>query len=318
MQELVGRITALDPEVSETLKVITYFDALVGAGAGIDALLRAAATLSGVTAGIVHHNRVQRRDPSGRRVDGDPVIQAPTRGIPGGRVWLERGDTHIVGDEMVVERLALAVTLTLARHEPDAAVEIVVDADRPLVDRVAALARLRMDGSRRVRAVALPLDDDAPGSVPLTAAAGIVRVLLDDGTRAAPARGGVGPWVSADRLPESWDAATTALRLTDSAHPMVDAGELGALLLVAKAFDPAAPPEDVTVLAGLPRRSREILDALVNTESLRAASAALGMHHSTVQARHGALTQELGYDPRSSLGRARYLTAELLLRLSER
>ncbi|MBD3753542.1 MAG: hypothetical protein IE935_14275, partial [Micrococcales bacterium] len=101
MQELVGRITALDPEASETLKVITYFDALVGAGAGIDALLRAAATLSGVTAGLEHRDRIRRRDASGRQVDGDPVVTSPARDVPGGRVWLERGDIHVVADEMV-------------------------------------------------------------------------------------------------------------------------------------------------------------------------------------------------------------------------
>jgi hypothetical protein len=144
----------------------------------------------------------------------------------------------------------------------------------------------------------------------------MVRAVLDDGARSLPLRGGVGTWVRADRLPESWDAATTALRLTDLVHPVVDAAELGALLLAVKAFDPSAPPEDVAVLAGLDRRTRDVLDALVNTESLRAASTVLGMHHSTVQARHEALTRELGYDPRSPLGRARYLTAELLLRIA--
>jgi hypothetical protein len=49
---------------------------------------------------------------------------------------------------------------------------------------------------------------------------------------------------------------------------------------------------------------------------VRAAAAALGMHHSTLQARHEALTNELGYDPRSLDGRARYRLARLLLRLA--
>ncbi|MEF2254982.1 hypothetical protein [Microbacterium schleiferi] len=315
MQELVGRITALDPEASETLKVITYFDALVGAGAGIDALLRAAATLSGVTAGLEHRDRIRRRDASGRQVDGDPVVTSPARDVPGGRVWLERGDIHVVADEMVVERFALAVTVTLARHEPDAALEIVIDRDRPRADRVSALARLRLDASSRVRIAALPPDHDELGSGLLAGHAGVLRGLLLDSTREAPARGGISPWVRADLLPEGWEAATLALRLTGPAHPVVDAGELGSLLLAVGAFDPSAPPEDVTTLAGLDPRSRDVLGALVNTDSLRGASAALGMHHSTVQARHEALTRDLGYDPRSPLGRARYFTAELLLRL---
>lgn len=318
MQELVGRLTALDPEASETLKVITYFDALVGAGAGIDALLRAAATLSGVTAGARLRDRVQRREPGGRRVEGDAGVRSPRREIAGGEVWLERGADHFVNDEMVVERLALAVTLTEARRRPEAALEVAVDAASPLAERLAALARLRIDATACVRAIAVPLEAAEPGSVPVAAGARMVRALVDDGSRSLPVRGGAGTWVRADRLPESWDAATTALRLTDAAHPVVDAAELGALLLVARGFDPAAPPEDVRALASLGERSREVLHALVKHESLRSASAALGMHHSTVQARHEALTRELGYDPRSALGRARYLASELLLRLDGR
>lgn len=315
MQELVGRLTALDPEASETLKVITYFDALVGAGAGIDALLRAAATLSGVTAGVCLRERVQRREPGGRRAEGEAPVRSPSRAITGGEVWLERRAGHFVNDEMVVERLALAVTLTDARRQPEAALEVAVDEASPLPERLGALARLRIDPSARVRAIAVPLDAAEPGSVPVAAGAHIIRAIVDLGTQTRPQRGGIGTWVRADRLPESWDAATTALRLTDDSHPVVDAAALGALLLVVRGFDPVAPPDDVQALASLDARSREVLDALVAHESVRAASAALGMHHSTVQSRHEILTRELGYDPRSALGRARYVTAELLLRL---
>jgi hypothetical protein len=315
MQELVGRLTALDPEASETLKVITYFDALVGAGAGIEALLRAAATLSGVTAGVRLRDRIHRREPGGRRVEGEAPVRSPRREIVGGEVWLERGTDHLVNDEMVVERLALAVTLTVARHQPEAAIEVAVDSGSPIPERVGALARLRIEPAARVRAIAIPLEATEPGSVPMAAGASMVRALVDEGGRPLPTRAGVGLWVRADRLPESWDAATTALRLTGPAHPIVDAGDLGALLLVVRGFDPAAPPDDVRVIESLDERSREVLDAVVRHESLRAASAALGMHHSTVQARHEALTRDLGYDPRSTLGRARYVAAELLLRL---
>lgn len=318
MQELVGRLTALDPEASETLKVITYFDALVGAGAGMDALLRAAATLSGATAGIRLRDRVNRRDPGGHRVDGEAAVRSPHRAIDGGEVWLERIEGHHVNDEMVVERLALAVTLTLARHQPEAALEIAVDAERPAPERLAALSRLRIEPGARVRAVALPLEINEPGSIPFATGRGLVRALVDEGGRVLPARGGLGTWVPADRLPESWDAATIALRLTDAAHPLVDAGSLGALLLMVRGFDPAAPPDDISVLAALDPRAREVLHALVNTESMRAAATTLGMHHSTAQARHESLTRDLGYDPLSPLGRARYLAAELLLRLDAR
>ncbi|WP_255780020.1 hypothetical protein KZZ52_18865 [Dactylosporangium sp. AC04546] len=39
------------------------------------------------------------------------------------------------------------------------------------------------------------------------------------------------------------------------------------------------------------------------------------MHHSTLQARHETLTRDLGYDPRTTLGRTRYTVARMLLNL---
>ena len=58
-----------------------------------------------------------------------------------------------------------------------------------------------------------------------------------------------------------------------------------------------------------------VLDELVAAESVRAAATALSLHHSTLQARHEALSRMLGYDPRSAIGRTRYETARLLSRL---
>jgi hypothetical protein len=43
MQELAGRLTALDPEVGAILKVVSYFNTLVGHEAGIETLPRGAA-----------------------------------------------------------------------------------------------------------------------------------------------------------------------------------------------------------------------------------------------------------------------------------
>lgn len=107
-----------------------------------------------------------------------------------------------------------------------------------------------------------------------------------------------------------------AQRLSSKADPVVDATTLGAMLGLALSYDPEAPHPDVTALARLDDRAREVLLALVECESMRAASTRLGMHHSSVQARHDALTRELGYDPRTPIGRMRYVAAALLLRLT--
>jgi len=59
-----------------------------------------------------------------------------------------------------------------------------------------------------------------------------------------------------------------------------------------------------------------MLDELVAAESVRAAASALGVHHSSLQSRHEALTKQLGYNPRSASGRARYEAARMLSRLA--
>ncbi len=74
-------------------------------------------------------------------------------------------------------------------------------------------------------------------------------------------------------------------------------------------LDPQKPHEDVRALAGLDARSAGVLRTLVEADSIRSAAAALGMHHSTVQARHEALTQTLGYDPRTNVAQMRYIAA---------
>lgn len=337
MQELVGRLTALDPEASETLKVVAYFDVLVAGGVGLQALLRGAAVLSGAVAGATDGRRTYRLRP-----DGDPLPDEvdleprwPVRRINGGRVWLERVGAPHANDEMVVERLALAVDLVGARGpgRPDSALEIALDAARDPEERRVALSRLRIDPAREVRAAALPLSH-VPENVPSTVVAtphGLVRAMVLGRDATVPGPAGIGVARRGDELPDSFRTAVLALRLLPTGAvdtrlvdapvvdaPVVDAGELGILLTAVSALEPvAAQQPDVAALARLDGRTRAVLDELTGSESVRAAATALGMHHSTLQARHEALTHELGYDPRSRDGRVRYRLARLLLRLVE-
>lgn len=331
MQELVGRLTALDPEASESLKVVAYFDTLVAAGAGYDALLRGAALLSGAVAGAEHRGRVSRRGSDGRDPGGEPSPRRPERPYASGTVWLERVGPYHANDEMIVERLALCFDLVEARRRPVSSLEIAVDAHRTLAERTTALANLHLDPETRIRLVATWPQSRAstPSSVILPTRYGIMRATLQrpDSTPPAPpatpdsgaqpdGHVGLGAWVRASHAPESWEGAVFALRMTDAAMPVIDATDMGALVLMARAYDPETPHEDVLTLAGLDERSAEILLAIVECDSLRAAATRLGVHHSTVQARHEALMQTLGYDPRTPAGKVRYSAAELLLRLS--
>jgi hypothetical protein len=320
MQELVGRLTALDPDASDSLKVVTYFDTLVTAGAGLDALLRGAAALSGVVAGANRRGRISRRAPDGQTPQAEPLARSPQRTCSVGEVWLERVGPLHANDEMIVERLALSLDLIEARRHPVSALEIVIDPARTLTERTTALAKLRLEPGSRIRIVATRPDKQGPtaSSVAVPTRYGIVRATLCRTPQEPPSQpAGLGQWVRADHAPDSWDGAVIALRLTDATTPVVDATDLGALLLLAQAHDPHAPHDDVKALARLDTRSAQVLRALVEADSLRAAAAVLGMHHSTLQARHETLTRELGYDPRTAAGKVRYAVAEFLLRLTD-
>lgn len=106
-----------------------------------------------------------------------------------------------------------------------------------------------------------------------------------------------------------------AVRLTSPGEPVVDSADLGALLLVAEAAESGPLHPDAAALAALDHRSRELLDAVTEQQSVRAAAARLGRHHSSVQERLTALVETLGYDPRTSRGHARYVLARMLLTL---
>lgn len=320
MHHLVGRLSALDPEASESLRIVSYFDVLITRGAGLDGLLRGAAVLSGTVAGAEIRGRVSRRDPDGRSVTEAGGARRSAQMSHGDwTVWLERDGEPGPNDEMIMERLALGVELIEGRRRPVSGFDAVIDPARPLAERVTLLAKHRLDPSTPVRILATPADAaelGAPSAITPTRY-GLLRATLDVfGKLAPPGPVGFGTWVRADRAPESWDAAIVALRLTDDDTPAVDASELGAMLLLAQAYDPRTPHEDVRALAGLDPRSADVLRTLVEADSIRSAAAELGMHHSTVQARHEALTHTLGYDPRSNIGRMRYIAAALLLRLT--
>ncbi|XIE81562.1 hypothetical protein AB6O49_34250 [Streptomyces sp. SBR177] len=327
MHQLAGRLNSLDPTAGEALRIVSYFDVLIARGAGLDGLLRGAAVLSGTAAGAEIRGRVTRRAPDGQPLTepADPRRRSPLRSHADWTVWLERDGEPEPNDEMIVERLALGVELLQARRRPEAGLDAIVDPARSVDERAALLAKRRIDPSTPVRLLATPVDTevrtdagtDAPSAIVPTRY-GLLRATLDlNGKLDTPKPVGYGTWTRADRAPESWDAAIIAFRLTDASTPAVDATDLGTMLLLAQAYDPQTPHEDVRTLAGLDARAADILRTLVEADSIRSAAAELGMHHSTVQARHEALTRALGYDPRTNLGKMRYIAAALLLRLTD-
>ncbi|MFV0434855.1 MAG: hypothetical protein ACK5LO_12835 [Leucobacter sp.] len=99
MHQLVRRLDASDPEASEALRIVTYFDVLILRDAGIDSLLRGAAMLSGAVVGAEFRGRTSRRDSNGRSVD-DGSARRRVCELAGEtwRVWLERDGSAQPGD----------------------------------------------------------------------------------------------------------------------------------------------------------------------------------------------------------------------------
>lgn len=345
MRDFLGKLTALDPDASDTLKVVGYFDALTARGVGLGSLLRAAAALSGTVAVAEVNGRRTAYDPEGKRLA--EVGDRPRGSLVDfllGAVWLAReGEPH-AGDAMVTDRLAIAVEALESRQGSTKEVEEVIDAQRSAAERRTALVRLGIDPAASVRVVVSSAD---PGIAQRWTALtptplGMLHTTLEvrhrgairqessrrprrsaevvDGPHvwgaAADDRVGIGTWVRADRAPESWEAALIAHRLLGEGPVRVlDATDLGGMLILARAYDPDAPHPDVLALSDLDDHTADILRTLVDSESVRAAATKLAMHHSTVQARHESLIARLGYDPRSTVGRMRYICAEFLRRL---
>lgn len=334
MRELLGRLGRTDPDATASLKAVDYFDALVRAEVGIDGLLRAAAAFAGCTVGydVRGTDNGKRISATGERLTDGAGSRWPTRTKVGGStVWLERaGDAH-PDDLMIIERLAMSIALTTARTRqiPAAshAIETVIDPDSPIETRRAAAWRLRLPISTPVRVVAawptsgVGATTSSPTAV-IPSSVGPVQVAIaissEAGLAPPPAgiRRGLGLAGPTGHLPRSLRSALIALRLASDARPQVDAESLGVLIRIAEVIDAdAEPPADVTVLDQLDVDSLATLDAVATENGLRAAARALGLHHSTVQTRVAALSEELGYDVRSAEGRIRYGVARMLHRL---
>ncbi len=224
---------------------------------------------------------------------------------------------------MVLERLALAVALisgsddsTPERHASVVLVDALATAD----ERADAAERLRLREADQVRAVAVPRGTQrADGLPPVSTPWGRVGVVVIRSSvpwTSDPA--GLGFRVRPSELPASWSSALVALRARRSDEPVADAEALGALVALVQAVDAgSAVPQDVLLVEELQRNpaAARAMDAVVDSPSLRAAASALGLHHSTLQARVEQLDEALGFDVSTPHGRNRLDLALALARV---
>lgn len=313
MQELLGRIAALDPQASLGLRVIACFDELIVGEVNTRALVGAAAALAGCPAGAASadRSRVIRVDAAGALLTDDAAQPAVERLLPdGSHVWLERAGEPWANDALILERLGLAVGIRYGVErrllEAPRDVGSIVDSALPEEDRIEAASRLGLTNTRRLRVLAAPLFavfEKRPRSITdvVSTAHGPLQILIvpADADDLAVTPAGLGPAVAISDLPRSFRVATLALRLSRPGEaPIVRAEDFGGLVeLLADSADAADPDADAIDAIMQLAWAEATVTALLEQATLRQTARALGLHHSTVQHRMDQLTQALGYDP---------------------
>ncbi|MFD7164374.1 helix-turn-helix domain-containing protein [Streptomyces violascens] len=324
MEALVIRLSQVDSAAEGAIRVVMFYDTLMRRRVDLPALARASAGLAECVAGIRLHGtgRAVRFAPDGTAATAPPPPPSSTAPITLdeeeiGTVWLERPGAAGPLDDMVLERLSIAVAAAVERYGParttmadPALVELVVSSDSDEAARARALRLLGFAAEVPVRVVAvrshLPLDRIGgllcPARPVKAAPLGDVGVVLaasvDTARLPAGVRAGIGAAESPDR---SWCEARTALRFTSAREPVVRHEELGALALLAEIpRNVSRDNADVVAIASLAGKGNpedlETLDAYCATGSLRRAADLLHLHHSSVARRLELIGKTLGIE----------------------
>lgn len=321
MQELAGRVAALDDQTSRSLKIIAHFDALLSDGATTTGLVRSAAQFAEAAIGYVSPRRTLRYDADGHLLDHDPQSLSAEMQFAGGTVWLARDGAAHPTDSLMLERLSLAITV-VESHESVSrtATEVALDGNASASERTTALTKLKINANSSVRVLVYDPAQPSDGShaATLDSPQGPLRAAILNAASPEPAwPHGCGPTVPALQAPASLPLAIAAFHLVRADRPMVRADDLGILLEAAERMS-GSPLlfDDVNQLRSLDERTLRILEHVVQADSIRSAARNLDLHHSTVLARVASMTTKLGYDPSSGIGRLRLGLALLIAELA--
>ncbi|MBF6328361.1 PucR family transcriptional regulator [Nocardia transvalensis] len=343
MEALVLRLSQLDSEAEGALRVVMFYDTLMRRRVDLAALARASAGLAECVAGIRLHGNGQaiRRAPDGEQASAAPSAASTTAPITLddeeiGTVWLERTGPVRSLDDVLLDRLAIAVAAVVERYGParttmadPALVELVISAEGDDAARERALRLLGFAADLPVRVVAVrsqPALDrigalicpNRPVKAAPVADVGVILATTVDADRfPAGVHAGIG---AADNPGRSWRQARTALRFTTAHQPIVHYDNLGALALLAHVpRDAARDNADVGGIARIAADPEDLdtLDAYCTTGSLRRAAEILHLHHSSVARRLDHLGKTLGLDLTEPAGLIRARLALTTWRLLE-
>ncbi|MBE8146111.1 hypothetical protein IOD13_04100 [Brevibacterium casei] len=201
---------------------------------------------------------------------------------------------------MITERLALAIEALDSGQGSTREVEVVVDGERTQAERMTALVRLGIDPTDSVRVI---VSDDELGpesrwTAPTATPSGILHTTLEVsrggertagratevGTEAGPTSAPGFPFIRGrtvtgrhrhmgacrPRTGVVEGRARCAPPPRRGPEHILDATDLGGMLLLARAYDPTDPHPDVIALTELDDLTAEILRTLVDAESIRA------------------------------------------------
>jgi hypothetical protein len=335
MQGLLLRLSGLDADAENAVRVIGFFDRLMTGRADLDGVVRSTAQLAECPVGVSAPGRglSLRADPDADTVASDLVpAGAARRELEGGVVvWIAREGARPPLDEMLLERFAIAVAVLLGHTRvpvPElgdpALVELVLSGGTGTAERSRALHLLGLDPMARVRVLAASGVDAFEGR---TAMLGRIRAALHiSEVPALVPQGGrlaVGPQVPAIEASRSWQAACTALRFASASEPIVWWERLGGLAALARlSRADLAEVEDVLALDRLATEPHgdeavAMLDAYCATGSARKAAAVVRRHHSTLPPRLARAESVLGFPLASPAGRFRLHLALVLRTLRD-
>lgn len=186
MKGLLLRLSGLDADAENAVRVIGFFDRLITARADLDTLVCSTAELAGCPVGV--HAPGQglslRAEPGGPASSpGAAPPGSATRELEGGVVvWANRAGAPIPLDDMLLERFAIATAILLAHNRvprPElgdpALVELVLSEDVGTAERARALHLLGFGPTARVRVLAGTGVDALPGR---SAQLGSMRAVL--------------------------------------------------------------------------------------------------------------------------------------------
>lgn len=351
MQGLMYRLAELDADSAGLVRVIDYFDTLVRHGADTASLLRASAQLADCVAGIEiaepgrSHKNLRRCDPRGRWSPEPQLAPSIVRDIAVddevlGTVWIERHGANLPLDEMLVDRMALTAAIILRPRRLLTEAEHTHNLFFPM-DELAVLtscAGLGLDPAASVRIIVSTTNeiarlqfsrDCAPGrATGIEVGSECLNLVtgsfthsreFSDIAKATPVRAGISLAAAASEIHTLIGTARFARSQSSPTTPIVNADDLGALILLAPGTRIEHTRIPDLVRAREFRETKdgtELLETLrvyLRSGTLRAAADCLHLHHSSVAHRLAKLSHHIGFHVDTIENRARATAMMMVL-----